>query len=319
MKKLVSMLLAAAMALSLVACGSSSSGSGAGSSAPQSGKEDPIKVGFSTQNLSDSFMKTIHDTIQEQVEANGDEFVGVGAEGDGAKQISQIEDLINQQIDVLIVNPVSSDGILPALEQCKAAGIPVISFDSAPSDRELIVSHVATDNKDCGRIVGEYMLENIVDEGKVITVTAEGMESVLSRTNGFKEAIEGSNIELVEVFTGGDLNNLIEDLIIANPDAKCFFSISNTVATIAAAFLEQYGMSESCPIVTVDGSPDDKIGIKEGTILCAAAQSPVSIGNKCVEIMYDALAGDPVDSEYLLPSFIIDASNVEEYGYDGWQ
>ena len=331
MKKYISILLVLVMLL-LVGCGTQEPANtapnpGTEDPAPSStsnvgtegSKKEPIKVGFSSQNLSDSFMKTIFDTVKTEVESRGDLFVGVGAEGDGALQISQIEDLINQEVDVLIVNPVSADGILPALEQCKTAGIPVITYDSAANDRDLLISHVATDNTDCGRLVGQYVLDNITTDGKVITVTAEGMESVLCRTNGFKEAIAGSNIELVEAFTGGDINNLIEDLIIANPDAVCFFSISNTVATIAAAYLEQYGMSESCPIVTVDGSPDDKVGIKEGTILCAAAQSPVSIAEKCVETLYTYLEGGAVDAEYLLPSFLITGENVEQYGYDGWQ
>jgi ribose transport system substrate-binding protein len=50
-----------------------------------------------------------------------------------------------------------------------------------------------------------------------------------------------------------------------------------------------------------------------------AAQSPVGIGRTAADVAYRVLAGEKVQRTVLVPVFLIDASNVERYGTEGWQ
>lgn len=317
-KKAFTLLIMLLVVLSMTACSNNtpepSNGDG------EETGEKHYKIGLSAMNMADSFMKTVSDAVEEVVLAHGDEFVAVGAEADAAKQLSQIEDLVNQGIDALVLTPQDSSGILPALELCKERGIPVFNFDSACDDRSMIVTHVATDNVDCGRVLGEYLINDLdVTEGKVITIFIDAVESVRSRSKGFYEAIEDSNLELVEAIYNGEVQAQVEDLISANQDAKVFYSTATTIGSVAAAIIEQYGLSDTMMLLTVDGAPNDKEAIRDGAIQAAAAQSPLSIGKQCAEYMYEYLEGKEVPAEYLIPSFVITKENVEQYGYDGWQ
>ena len=74
-------------------------------------------------------------------------------------------------------------------------------------------------------------------------------------------------------------------------------------------------------IYGVDGSPDIKAELASGESLIegTGAQSPVTIAETAVEIMYKYLAGEEVEERYPVETFLITADNVEEYGVDGWQ
>ena len=76
-----------------------------------------------------------------------------------------------------------------------------------------------------------------------------------------------------------------------------------------------------CKIYGVDGSPDIKSELASGESLIegTGAQSPVSIAEKSVELMYKIMAGEEVDDRYPVETFLITADNVADYGTDGWQ
>ena len=90
------------------------------------------KIGYSTKTITnDAFQLSLYNAIKAAVEANGDTFQGVLAESQTAvaTQVSQIEDLINQGVDGLIVNPMDSNADIQVLEKAKTAGIPVVLKD----------------------------------------------------------------------------------------------------------------------------------------------------------------------------------------------
>ena len=87
--------------------------------------------------MNNPFFVTIENSIKEAVEANGDTLT-LDTRQDMATQIQQIEDMINQGIDLLFLCPVDSQGIRPALDMLKAAGIPVVNFDTDVADKDLV-------------------------------------------------------------------------------------------------------------------------------------------------------------------------------------
>ena len=150
------------------------------------------------------------------------------------------------------------------------------------------------------------------------------MQSVTDRTNGFMDAIKDGGFEVVgQQDAKGNLQvaqGLAEDLLTANPDVVAIFGGNDPTALGALAAAKGQGF-DSLLIYGVDGSPDIKAELaKEGSMIAGTgAQSPVTIAEKSVEIMYAYLAGEEVEARYPVETFLITAENVADYGTDGWQ
>ncbi|MDR0636093.1 MAG: substrate-binding domain-containing protein [Treponema sp.] len=276
------------------------------------------KIGFSPYGLDQEFHRVIHDTIKAAVEAKGDVFVSADPVGDSGLQINQIEDMVAQQIDLLILGPISGDGILPALMACKDAGIPVLNYDAAVKDQDLVVSFVTSDNYLAGQLAGEYFVKNIAQSGKVIMFNNPDAESVNLRQRGFEDAVKGTGISIVYGVYNGDLIGKSEDMITGNPDAIGIFGTVSILSTVAYASLDARGLVGKMPIISVDGAPDEKAYIKSGGIVATAAQSPLGIANKAVEFAYKVLANESVPKTEQIKPFIIDKTNIDQY-LNGWQ
>ena len=282
------------------------------------------KIGFTTMDNSNPFFVTIENEVRKLVEANGDELVSVDPANDVTLQVTQIEDLISQGIDAMLLNPAEAEGILPALDQLEAAGIPIIGFDTEVADMEYLVSYAGSDNYNAGKVCGEDLVEKVPEGGKIIILDSPTMNSIVDRTEGFLDAIEGKGFEIVaQQDARGNLETsmgITEDLIQANGEIVAIFGGNDPTALGALAAANAAGLTD-VKIYGVDGSPDIKSELASGESLIegSGAQSPMTIAQTAVEIMYKYLAGEAVDARYPVETFLITASNVEEYGIDGWQ
>ena len=150
------------------------------------------------------------------------------------------------------------------------------------------------------------------------------MNSVVDRTNGFLDAIEGKGFEIVaQQDAKGNLEvsmGITEDLLQANSDVVAIFGGNDPTALGALAAANAAGITD-CMIYGVDGSPDIKAELASGESLIegTGAQSPVTIAETTIDVLYKYLAGEEVDERYPVETFLITADNVEEYGVDGWQ
>ena len=103
-------------------------------------------------------------------------------------------------------------------------------------------------------------------------------------------------------------------------DVVAIFGGNDPTALGALAAANAAGITE-CLIYGVDGSPDIKteIASPDSLIEGSGAQSPKSIALMSVDVMYKVMKGEKVDARYPVPTFLITADNVAEYGTDGWQ
>lgn len=280
--------------------------------------------GFTSMDNSNPFFITIMETIKEKVEANGDELIVIDGAHDQQKQINGIESMISQEIDGIFLNPVESAGVEPALDALNEAGIPIVTYDAGVAATDKVLTFVGSDNTNAGRVCGEDLVKRCPEGGKILVITHATADSVIKRLEGFMEAIEGKGFEVVgESDAQGDQGKAMAaatDLLQANPDVVAIFGANDPMAKGAMAAAESAGLTDVL-IYGVDGSPDFKAElVKEGTLMAGTgAQSPMTIGEKAVEVMYAYLAGEEVDAEYPIDTFLINADNVSEYGTEGWQ
>lgn len=283
-----------------------------------------LKIGYTCMDGTNPFFVTIEEKVKELVEANGDELISVDPANDVTLQITQIEDLIVQNIDAMLLNPAEAEGILPALDMLATEEIPIIGFDTEVADMSYLVSYAGSDNYNAGYVCGEDLVAKCPDGGKIIVLDSPTMNSVVDRTNGFLDAIEGHGFEIVaQQDAKGNLEvsmGIAEDLLQANGDVVAIFGGNDPTALGALAAANAAGITD-CMIYGVDGSPDIKAELASGESLIegTGAQSPVTIAETAVDVMYKYLAGEEVEERYPVETFLITADNVEEYGVDGWQ
>ena len=85
--------------------------------------------GYTAMTMLNPFFIVIENAIREVVEANGDTLITFDPAMDNALQISQMEDAISKKVDLMFMNAADKEGIVPAMVQLKAAGIPVVNYD----------------------------------------------------------------------------------------------------------------------------------------------------------------------------------------------
>jgi len=285
---------------------------------------DGYKFGYTCMDGTNPFFVTIEGEIKKKVEANGDHLVSFDPANDVTKQISGIEDMITQKIDAIFLNPAEAEGILPALDELKKAGIPIINFDTEVADMSYVTSYTGSDNKNAGKVCGEDLVKRCPNGGNIIVLDSPTMNSVVDRTNGFLDAIKGHNFTIVaQQDAKGNLQKsmtISEDLLQAHGDVVAIFGGNDPTALGALAAANAAGLTKVL-IYGVDGSPDIKKEIASGKSLIAGtgAQSPVKIADSAVDIMYKVMKGEKVEARYPVETFLIDSSNVAKYGTDGWQ
>ena len=317
MKKLTSALLISVLMAAVVFAGG----------AKDSGKSDGAKhykFGFTCMDQSNPFFVLIEKTIRQEVEARGDQLISVDPANNVTRQIQQVEDVIAQDIDGIFLNPAEAEGIIPALDQLKAAGIPIVNFDTEVADMSYVATYTGSDNYNAGKVCGEDLIKKCPNGGKILVLDSPTMNSVVDRTNGFMDTIKGHNFKVVgQQDAKGNLQvamGIAEDLLQSNPDVVAIFGGNDPTALGALAAANAAGIKKA-KIYGVDGSPDIKKELASGNSLIegSGAQSPMAIAKKSVELMYKIMNGEKVDARYPVPTFLITKDNVAKYGTQGWQ
>ena len=279
------------------------------------------KLGYTCMDGTNPFFVALEGSIREVVEANGDELISLDPQNSNETQIAQIEDMISRGVVALFVNPVDKDGIIAALDEVKAADIPMFGFDTEVADMSYLVTYAGSDNYNAGKVCGEDLIKKCPDGGPIIVLDSPTMQSVVDRTNGFLEAIEGKGFDVVAQIDcmgnqeQGNLNGT--DALTAHPDAVAIFGGNDPTALGAYAAAEAAG--SDCLIYGVDGSPDIKALIAEGKVTGTGAQSPMSIGKTIAELYYKWVDGEEIEDRYPIETFMINSDNIEEYNNGGWQ
>ena len=151
-RKLFALLTAAALMAACASCssqppvgGSSGSGSAAGSSSGSgSAGEDKMVVAFSQMEMNNAWRVAETESIQAEAKKRGIELIYTDAQGDTAKQVSDVEDIIAKNPDVIMLAPREYEGLAAALAAAKEAGIPVLLIDrDAKREIEELIQKIA--------------------------------------------------------------------------------------------------------------------------------------------------------------------------------
>lgn len=287
------------------------------------GSRRGYRFGATYMTMNNPFYEIIDDEIRSVLEARGDVLITRDPALDVEKQMAQVREMIDRDVDGIFINPVDWKAVGPALADAKAAGIPIIVVDSDVYDTELAACTVVSDNYQAGVQCAEHLLGRR-DSGNVLLLTHSVAKSGIDRIQGFKDTLadqDGFQI-LAEEDCLGQLELAMpatEKLLQEYPQADVIMCLNDVSAMGAMAALKDAGLTGSMEVYGVDGSPDGKSMIEEGIMEATAAQFPRKIGREAAEAAYRILEGGQTEPVILIETELITRENLAEYGSDGWQ
>ncbi len=296
MKKL-KYLFVMALIFVLAACSMDAPGSKKDEGATEGGNDASMKIGFSISTLNNPFFVTLSDGAKEKAKELGASLTVIDAQDDAAKQASDVEDLIQQGVDLILINPTDSAAVVTAVESANSAGIPVITVDRTAEGGE-VVSHIASDNAAGGKLAGEYLVELVGEGAKVAELEGvSGSSSARDRGTGFNEAV-ADKLDIVAKqtanFNRAEGLTVMENILQANPDIKGVFAHNDEMALGALEAVAAAG--KDVLVIGFDATEDAVKAVEEGKLAATVAQKPDLIGEQAVEAAVQSLKGESVEA-----------------------
>ena len=271
-------------------------------------------VGVTLLTQTHDFYKELEDAMRKEAAGRGLELVVTSCEMDPAKQASQVEDFVAQRVAAIVAAPCDSDAIGPNLKDAERARIPVFTVDIA-AHRGHVVSHVASDNVQGGRLAAQALARYLGGQGKVLVIDHPTVASVQDRTKGFDEELKKTPGMTVVGRPSADgqrakAMTVMEDMLQAHRDLKGVFGINDDSALGALSVLEAAGRKDIV-IVGFDATPEAQKAILRGSALRAdVAQHPRAIGQKVIEIVARSLGGEAVPAVVAVEVGLVDQGSL---------
>ncbi len=347
-KKVLAVMLAAAMTFSMAACGSSGNNAEGSSEAgvetaefnpdqaedamsieelrETNGEEVPVeadmKFGVVMKSLSNEFWRTLEEgykAAEKSVNDAGVKFeVEVEAttdESDETGQQTMTSTLITQGVDALLMSPISDSNLTSAVEDAKNAGIPTVNVnDGLIAIADYYVGPNAYQN---GQLAAEWISKKLGDKGQVAIVV--GMAKAFAareRTAGFEDWIADNNsgLEIVAKQNADwdrqKSKELASTWIQQNPDLKAIFCNNDDMALGVVEAVEE--TNADILVVGVDGIGEAYDSIRAGKLDATVDSFPYYMAQVATECSIRALAGQEIPSVVATPQALIDSENVDK-------
>jgi fructose transport system substrate-binding protein len=309
------MALTAAASLTFAACGGGDTG-GAGSEGSPGGEGEEIAVTLITKTATNPFFITMQKGAEEAGKANNVSITTAAGkeDGDEATQIQAIEAAMARGDAGILITP-ATDGVNPAIQQARDAGLYVIALDTPPNPPDVVDITFATDNFKAGELVGKWAADQMNGQkatialldlfnDKVATVdydrdqgflTGMGIDTADKTKNGDEAPTgqytggKGGEYQIVcnEPTEGAQDGGktAMETCLAKSKDINLVYTINEPAAGGAAEALNAAGVKAT--IVSVDGGCDPGLKlVKDGTIGATSQQYPV----KMTELGVEAIA-----------------------------
>jgi len=292
------------------------------------GVQAQYRIGITQNNVGvDSYQTTYEKAFIAAAEANPDvEAVVLDAGGDVARQIAQMEDLIQQEVDAIIVWPTNGEAVIPAVRKAYQADIPVIVTNSNIAEQgfDFIASFSGPDNITQGARSAEIMCEKftemgIEDEARIVQISGQpGYTTAIERAKGFEDRLPEvcPNVTLVET-QPGDWNReksqrVMEAFLVKYDDIDGVYAGDDNMGVGALNAAKAAGRED---IIFV-GATNFSVGyeaMERGEYWGSIYQSPVDDAEAALATALDVLKGEDVPFLNYFDTPKITQDNMSEF------
>ncbi|MBY0149049.1 D-xylose ABC transporter substrate-binding protein [Neobacillus niacini] len=307
-KRFISVLVGLLLVLMLAACGqdASSGSTSSGSDSKDKGKDDMLKIGLSVSDLTLERWQHDRDFFVAKAEELGAEVVVQSANGDEAKQLSQVQNMLSQDIDALVIIAINSDALSTVVDQAKAEGIPVLAYDRLINGTD-IDAYVSFDNVRVGEMQAEYLVEQ-VPSGKYFLMGGSPTDNNAKmfregQMNIIQPLVDSGDIEVAgdqwaKNWDANEALKIMENTLTANKnDIDAVVASNDSTAGGAIQALDAQGLAGKVVISGQDADLAAVQRIAEGTQTMTVYKPIKTIAEKSAEVAVQLAKGETPESD----------------------
>jgi ribose transport system substrate-binding protein len=285
-------------------------------------------IGITQNNVGvDSYQTTYEQAFIDYAAELGVETVVLDAGGDVARQIAQMQDLIQQQVDAIIIWPTNGQAVVPVVRQADQAGIPVVVTNSniAEAGFDFIASFSGPDNITQGNRAAEIMCDRLTErglaeDGQIVIVDGQpGYTTAIERHDGFVDRFEVvcPDVEILESqpadWNREKAQRVMENLLIKYDQIDGVYSGDDNMGVGALNAAKDAGRAED---VTFVGATNFAVGyeaMERGEYWGSIYQSPVDDAINALDTALAVIAGEEVPFLNYFDTPKITQENMMEY------
>jgi ribose transport system substrate-binding protein len=313
MKVLTRYLIICACALLMLACART------GDSNKSSSKN--LRLAFITNNSADFW--TIARKGTEKADAELDDVTvefKIPSDGTAAEQKRIVDDLLAKGTDGMAMSPVDPENQTQLINEAAKQTLVMTQDSDAPkSDRAF---YVGTDNVAAGRQAGGLIKEALPQGGKIMIFVGKlDVRNAQERYQGIKEALQGSNVEIIDIRTDDTdqvrAKSNAADTLVKYPDIKALVGLWSYNGPAIINAVRDANKIGQVKIITFDEEDPTLAGVRDGSVFATVVQQPFEFGYQAIQLMHKWLRGDhsaiPASKQIFIPTLVIKRDNVEDF------
>ena len=281
-----------------------------------------ITVGFSQMENNNPWRIAETESMKAEGEKRAGKYIATDAQAQTAKQVSDVEDMIAQGIDVLVIAPREYEGLTPALEAAKAAGVPVFLVDREAKGTpcEDFITFMGSNFIEEGERAAQWLVENMGETGKVIELYGTiGSSPAMDRATGFRNVVSKyPGIEIVASqsgdFTRALGQQVMEQLLQAYPDVNAVYAHNDEMALGAIQALKDAGRKpgQDVLVVSIDGTRDALQASIDGELGATCECNP-RFGPLAFDTIEKFLAGEAIPTKITVEDMFFTKENAKDF------
>ncbi|WP_062214539.1 substrate-binding domain-containing protein [Streptomyces sp. NBRC 109706] len=279
--------------------------------------DEEIHLCFSNAGVFNPWRQVGMTTMRAEVAQHPEitEFTVLDAEGKDDKQISDIQNLSNQDCDLLIVSPNTTATLTPAVEEA-CQKLPVIVFDRGVNTDCAVTFIHPIGGYAYGAAAADFLVEHVDSGGKILALRiSPGVDVLENRWSAAEIALEEAGLEVADVeFTEGDpaaTKSIVTDAIQRHGSIDGVWMDSGATAVAAIEAFEDAGVD--VPPITGEDQQDFLQAWADNDLTAIAPGYPTFQWRTPVIAALAVLRGEEVPGEWVLPQPVITSENRDDY------
>lgn len=266
------------------------------------------KMALVVSTLNNPFFVTLKEGAEAKAKDMGYELLVLDSQNDPAKELANVEDVVNKDIKVLLINPTDSDAVRSAVRAANRADVPVVTLDRAANDSK-VAGHIASDNVAGGEMAGQLIVDLLGGKGRVVELQGvPGTSAARDRGQGFHNVVDKVDGIQVVASQPADFDrtkglNVMENILQAQGEIDAVFAHNDEMALGALKAIQASG--RDIKVVGFDGTDDGVAAVKAGDMAATVAQQAGKIGEMGVETAAKVAQGESVPEYTPVPLQVI--------------
>lgn len=310
MRKITAIIMSMMLSIGLVGCSST-----------DGGKDEKLRVGYVTMDITSPYFISMIDGMKEKAEELGIELSVHDGKYEAQPQIDAMETLITQKVDVIILSANDTEALQPMVDKAKEAGIKVIA---ANVEMKNVDAFVSLDEYEYGfmggEIAGKYIAENMDGKAEVAVLTFSQIPAVLNRSKGLIEGIQkhAPNIKVVAEVDANDRESgmtAAENILQANPNVNIVVGVSDDAVLGAyEAFVAANRTGDDVCLVGLDAVEEALQKVNDNTIFRGTVDiAPFESGKNIIETAKKVVEEGSIEDMIKFPMTPVTKENVSDF------